>query len=106
MRVDLSLMQTKRRRGTVLKLVRQGHENQLSRLDDGAVADILLEMGQPMSPYQMLTLLQDLATLGYIQYEQSFDNEVGRYRLDNIILTPTGLRFVDRRKSNEDIVFN
>jgi DNA-binding IclR family transcriptional regulator len=106
MKVDLNLMQLRRRRGTVLKLIRLGHENQLSRLHDGAVSDILLEMGQPMSIFQVITMLQDLAVLGYVQFDQAFDQDLGRYRLDNIMLTPVGLRFVDRRLPNEDVLFN
>ena len=106
MKIDLALRQTRSRRGTILKLIRQGHEEQLSKYYDGALAGVLLDMAIPMGIFQLLTMLQDLCVLGYIAYDRAWDVDLGRYRLENIILTPVGLRFVDRKQSNEDVAFD
>lgn len=99
-------IQARRRRGIILKLVREGHEAQLPRLDDMELWTMLLKMGQTVGRDQVLTLLQDLEVLDYIQYKSCMNEYSGRLELSQIMLTPTGLRFYTRRQSNDDVLFN
>jgi hypothetical protein len=106
MEADRREIQSRRRRGIILKLVREGHENQLSRMDDFEVWAILQKMGQTAGRQQVVTLLQDLQVLDYIDFKSSQDEETGRVELSQIMLTAAGLRFYTRRQSNDDVLFN
>lgn len=99
-------IQARRRRGIILKLVREGHEHQLSRMDDFEMWTILLKMGQTVGRQQVVTFLQDLEVLDYISFKTVVDEETGRVQLSQISLTANGLRFCTRRQSNEDVLFN
>ncbi|MHB1673785.1 MAG: hypothetical protein ACYCSP_05990 [Acidobacteriaceae bacterium] len=104
MSMERELILTKRRRGILLKLVRQGHEAQLSRMDDFEVFAILQELGHSMGRDQVLTMLQDLQLLGYLNFRQKVNDITGRVELSEIELTATGLGVVLRRKSNDDVL--
>jgi len=106
MEAELREIQARRRRGIILKLVREGHENQLSRMDDFEVWAVLLKMGQTVGRQQVVTLLQDLQVLDYIDFKTRTDEETGRVELSQIVLTAAGLRFYTRRQSNDDVLFN
>lgn len=102
---ELRLTRMRRQRGIILKLVREGHENQLSRLDDFEVWTILLKMSQTVGREQTLTLLQDLCVLGYVEFKQSMNEINGQIELSQIQLTALGLRFVSAGRSNDDVLF-
>ncbi len=104
MNTERELILTKRRRGILLKLVRQGHEAQLSRMDDFEVFAILQELGHSMGRDQVLTMLQDLQLLGYLNFKQKVNDITGRIEVRDIELTATGLGVVLRRKSNDDVL--
>jgi hypothetical protein len=106
MEVERREIQARRRRGIILKLVREGHENQLSRMDDFEMWAVLQKMGQTLGRDQVVTLLQDLAVLDYIDFKTAVNEITGRVELSQIALTPLGLRFYTRRQSNEDVLFN
>jgi hypothetical protein len=101
---ELRLIQTRRRRGIILKLVREGHENQLSRMDDFELWAMLLKMGQTVGRDQTVTLLQDLRVLEYLDFKQSTNEYSGRTELSQIVLTAAGLRFVSTGRSNDDVL--
>jgi hypothetical protein len=103
---DRRQIQAMRRRGIILKLVREGHENQLSRMDDFEVWAVLQKMGQTMGRDQVVTLLQDLQVLNYLDFKQSANEFSGRNELSQITLTATGLRFMVACRSNDDVLFN
>jgi|GEM_PF-4722433 len=105
MRAERELIQARRRRGIILKLVRQGHENQFSRMDDFEVWAMLQKLGQSIGRDQALTLLQDLEVLDYIDYKSSINEITGRTELSQIQLTANGLRFVTAGRSNDDVLF-
>jgi hypothetical protein len=96
----------RRRRGIILKLIRENHEDQAQRYTDGELWAMLLRIGQTVGRTQVVTLLQDLQVLDYIDFKSQTDDEDGRTRLMEIMLTPSGLRFYTRHKSNEDVSFN
>jgi hypothetical protein len=100
---DRRLLQLRRRRGIILKLVRGGHENQLSRMDDFEVWTMLLKMGQSVGRDQVVTLLQDLQVLEYINFKVGQNELSGRMELAQIELTAAGLRFMSAMRSNDDI---
>jgi hypothetical protein len=104
--VERRLIQAQRRRGIILKLVREGHENQLSRMDDFEVWAVLQKMGQTMGREQVVTLLQDLRVLNYLDFRQSVNEYSGRTELTQIELTAAGLRFMTAGRSNDDVLFN
>jgi len=106
MEADRRLIQARRRRGIILKLVREGHENQLSRMDDFEVWAVLQKMGQKLGRDQVLTLLQDLAVLDYLDFKRATNEFTGRVELSQLALTATGLRFVTAGRSNDDVLFN
>jgi hypothetical protein len=106
MEADRRAIQVRRRRGIILKLVREGHENQFSRLDDFETWAMLQKMGQTMGQEQVRTLLQDLAVLDYLDFKTKVNDVTGNVELSQIQLTATGLRFVTAGRSNEDVLFN
>jgi predicted ArsR family transcriptional regulator len=102
---ERGLIQARRRRGIILKLVRQGHENQFSRMDDFEVWAMLQKLGQTVGRDQVVTLLQDLQVLDYIDFKSQTNEITGRVELSMIQLTATGLRFVTAGRSNDDVLF-
>jgi hypothetical protein len=105
MSAERELIQAKRRRGIILKLVRQGHEAQMPRMDDFEVYAMMQELGQSVGRDQVLTLLQDLEVLEYVTFKSKTNEETGRTELSQIELSANGLRFVTRGKSNDDVLF-
>lgn len=103
---EMELRQLARRRGNMLKLIRQNHEEQLDRMDDSDLADIMLKIGFHMSTRQVVTMLQDLQTLGYVTFHQEFSEALERIALSEIMLTPNGLTLVTRRKNTDDVIFD
>jgi hypothetical protein len=103
---ELKLIQARRRRGIILKLIREGHENQLSRMDDLEVWGVLLKMRQTVGRDQTVTLLQDLRILDYIDFKSQMNENSGRMELSEIQLTARGLRFMTEGRSNDDVLFN
>ena len=103
---ERELMQAKRRRGNMLKLIRQGHEQQMERMDDFEMFAMMQDLGAHMSPNQVMTMLQDLATLGYVTFRQFFSIEKERNVAEEIMLTAAGLALVTRRKSNDEVLFD
>jgi hypothetical protein len=105
MSAERELIQAKRRRGIILKLVRQGHESQMPRMDDFEVFAMMQELGQSVGRDQILTLLQDLEVLEYLEFKSTANEMTGRTELKQIELSANGLRFVIRGKSNDDVLF-
>jgi len=103
---ERELVLVRRRRGIILKLVRQGHEAQLSRMDDFEVFAMMQELGQSVGRDQVLTLLQDLQILEYLDFHQRTDEMTGRKVITEIALTAKGLGLVGRRKSNDDVLLD
>jgi hypothetical protein len=103
---EQELRQIKRRRGNMLKFIRQGHERQLDRMDDLMMQAMMQDVGSNMSQRQVMTMLQDLQILGYVKFEQAFSDELERYTADEIMLTSTGLAVVSRRKDNDEVMFS
>jgi hypothetical protein len=103
---ERKLVLARRRRGIILKLVREGHENQLPRMDDFEMWTMLLQMGQAVGRDQVVTLLQDLSVLDYIEYKSKMNDISGRVELSQVQLTASGLRFVTAGRSNDDVLFN
>lgn len=106
MGTEQELMQVRRRRGNMLKLIRQGHEKQLDRMDDSDMGRMMLDLGAHMSTRQVMTMLQDLQVLGYVTFQQRFSDELERYVAEQIMLTPQGLAVVTRRKDIEEVTFS
>lgn len=103
MDAERRLLQARRRRGMIMKLVRGGHENQFSRMDDFEVWTMFQKMLQSVGRDQVVTMLQDLQVLNYIDFKTSHNEDTGRVMLSEIELTPLGLRFMMTRRSNEDV---
>lgn len=103
---DREMIQTKRRRGMMLKLIRQGHEEQLARMDDVEMLAMMQLLGQSMGSDQVTTMLQDLQVLGYIRFTQRSNERTGRVEIGEIELTAQGLGAVIRRKSNDDLLLD
>jgi hypothetical protein len=106
MNAGQEMVQTMRRRGTLLKLVRQGHEAQLSRMDDFEAFAMMQELGHNMGRDQVLTMLQDLQILGYLNFRQGANEKTGQTEIAEIELTAKGLGLVIRRKSNDDVLID
>jgi len=106
MNAERELIQTRRRRGTMLKFVRQGHEAQLSRMDDFEVFAMMQELGHTMGRDQVITMLQDLKVLGYLDFKQKVNELSGRTEISEIELTAMALGVVIRRKSNDDVLID
>jgi hypothetical protein len=54
----------------------------------------------------VVTLLQDLNVLDYIEYKSKMNDMSGRVELSQIQFTASGLRFVMAGRSNGDVLFN
>jgi hypothetical protein len=96
----------RRRRGIILKLIRENHEDQAQRYTDGELWAMLLKIGQTVGRLQVVTLLQDLQVLDYIDFKGHTDEDDGHTYLTDIMLTAAGLRFYTRHKSNDDVCFS
>ena len=105
MATEQELRQTKRRRGNMLKFIRQGHEKQLDRLNDSMMLAMMQDVGSNMSPHQVMTMLQDLQVFGYVTFRQSFSGELERYIAEDIMLSAVGLALVTRRRDNDEVMF-
>jgi hypothetical protein len=106
MSTERELIQIKRRRGNMMKLIRQGHEAQFERMDDFEMHAMMQDIGANMSLRQVLTMLQDLQTLGYVTFNQSFSEPKERVVAEQIMLTAAGLALVMRRKDNDEVLFD
>ena len=106
MGTEQELMQMRRRRGNMLKFIRQGHEKQFDRMDDSDMGRMMLDIGSHMSTRQVMTMLQDLQVLGYVTFQQRFSDELERFVAEQIMLTPQGLSLVTRRKDNDEVTFS
>src|ERR1035437_117985 len=99
---EFELIAIKRKRGTILKLIRQNHEEQSERnserMDDFALAVIMADIWH-MSQRQVLTMLQDLQTFGLVNFKQRFCDIRERIVAEEIMLTASGLGLVTRRKN-------
>lgn len=104
--VDGELRQTRRRRATMLKFIRQGHEQQLSRMDDFDMWVMMQDLGMTMSRKAVITMLQDLAVYGLIKFVSAYDDDNERYRLSEIELTAAGLSQLARRRSTDEVLFD
>jgi hypothetical protein len=106
MSTELEVRQLKRQRARMLRTIRQGHEKQLHHMDDFEIFAFMQDIGMRMSRNQVITMLQDLCIMGYLQFKQVFDDESERMRLYEIELTSVGIALVLRRKSNDEVLFD
>lgn len=106
MSTERELIQTKRRRGNMLKLIRQGHEAQFERMDDFEMHAMMQDLGANMSVRQTLTMLQDLQSFGYVTFVQSFSEAKERTVAEQIMLTAQGVALVTRRKDTDEVLFD
>ncbi|MDR3797975.1 MAG: hypothetical protein P4K93_07470 [Terracidiphilus sp.] len=106
MDVEQELKQTKRRRGNMLKLIRQGHEDQLDRMTDSILQGLMQDLGSNMSFRQVMTMLQDLQELNYVKFDQIFSDEKGRFIAERIMLTSLGSAVALRRRDNDNVLFS
>jgi hypothetical protein len=103
---ERELIQIKRRRGNMLKFIRQGHEAQFDRMDDFEMLAMMQDIGANMSQRQVLTMLQDLQVMGWITFKQFFSQEKERMVAEEIMLTAVGLALVVRRRNTEEVLFD
>jgi hypothetical protein len=104
--VDQEIVQTKRRRGKMLKFIRQGHEKQFERMDDFEMLAMMQDTGSNMSQRQVMTMLQDLKSFGLVEFKQDFNHEKERMVAEQIMLSALGVSIVTRRKNTEEILFD
>jgi len=100
------LVRIRRRRAMMLQFIRDGHEGQMSRLDDFEIYALMQDMGTTMSRNQVMTMLQDLQTLGLVTFHSEWNEPNERYVAKEIMLTAAGTALVLRRKSNDDVLFD
>jgi flagellar motor switch protein FliG len=106
MGTEQELRQCQRRRGNMMKLIREGHEDQLDRMNDSVMQGMMQDLGSNMSQRQVMTMLQDLQELGYIKFDQRFDEDKQRFVAERIMLTSLGTALAIRRRDNEDVLFS
>jgi hypothetical protein len=106
MSAERELIQMKRRRGNMLKFIRQGHQAQLERMDDFEMHAMMQDIGANMSLRQVLTMLQDLCVFGLVTFKQSFSEPKERNVAEEIMLTAAGVSLVTRRKNTEEVLFD
>ena len=104
--VDQEIVQTKRRRGKMLKFIRQGHEAQFERMDDFEMLAMMQDTGSNMSLRQVITMLQDLKAFGLVEFKQYFSHEKERNVAEEIMLSPVGVSLVTRRKNTDEVLFD
>ncbi len=105
MAYELELNLTKRKRGTMLKLIRQNHEEQNERMDDFALAKVMSTLWH-MSQRQVLTMLQDLQIFGLVNFKQRFCDIRERKVAEEIMLTAAGVGIVNRREDTNEVLFD
>lgn len=104
--VNRELVRIRRRRAMMMRFIRDGHEEQKSRMDDFEVYALLQDMGVTMSRNQVMTMLQDLETLKLVAFRTEWSEADERYLAKEIELTAMGTALVLRRKSTEDVLFD
>ena len=106
MSTERELIQIKRRRGNMLKFIRQGHQAQLDRMDDFEMHAMMQDIGANMSLNQVLTMLQDLCVFGLVTFKQSFSQHKERFIAEEIMLTAAGVSLVTRRLNTDEVLFD
>ena len=106
MNANRELIQIRRRRGLMLKFVRDGHEQQMSRMDDLEMWGMLQDVGVSIGRNEVITMLQDLETFGYLTFRESCDPVSGRKRISEIELTGRGVSLVLNRRGNDEVLLD
>lgn len=88
----------KRLRGAVLQFVQTNHADQGSHMDDLEIWGMMQDLNFGIGQNQVLTLLQDLCSRGYLKYEEQMNRLTGRCVISRIELTAEGRNLVERIK--------
>jgi hypothetical protein len=102
---EAEVITIRRKRATLLKLIRQNHEQQGERMDDFALAKLMQDIWR-MSQRQVLTMLQDLQTFGLLTFNQRFCDIRERTVAEEIVLTAAGVGLVNRRRDTDEVLFD
>lgn len=94
----------KRWRGVVLELVYQGHCTQQSRLDDLALWGLMRDLSHDVSRNDVITVLQQLETRGYLKFKQNKDATTGHTDVREIQITAQGTDLVEKISSPDAAV--
>ena len=90
----------KRWRGVIVELVYDGHRKQESRLDDLTLWGLMRDLLHDVSQSDVLTMLQDLKKMGFVDFRQERNNFSGEVRIREIELTGQGLLLAEREGSH------
>jgi hypothetical protein len=85
----------RRLRGEILRLVRENHERQDSRIDDVTLAGVLERLRFDVSVNMVRTLLQDMEQRGLLKFSQERDRVTGKVSIRAIEITPRGSDVLD-----------
>jgi hypothetical protein len=102
----MELLQMLRRRGNMLKFIRQGHQAQMHKLDDYMMWEMMCDINNRMSRNSIITMLQDMSVLGWVNFQTGWDDENERAILSDIVLTAAGLTLVIRKQNTAEVLFD
>jgi hypothetical protein len=94
----LSVNQIKRARGLILDFVYRNHWQQKSRLDHITIWGDLRDLGFQVSENDVLTLLQELKSGGYLQYREKETRKDGEFLILEIEITADGRKVIEKDK--------
>jgi hypothetical protein len=93
----------KRLRGEILELVDEGHQEQRSRLNDLVVWGVLQKLKYDVSQNDVITMLQDLESRGYLRFVQDKNRRTGEIRISQIEILPAGRDLLEGTITNEAV---
>ena len=86
----------KRWRGVILQLVHKNHEMQEGRYRDGDLWVTMRDLSYDVGLNDVLTLLQDLKSRGYLAFKESKNDFTNRVEITNIEITSGGINLVEK----------
>lgn len=93
-----------RARGEILKLVRTRHRGQQSRMDHVELWHMLRGIGIDIGENDVVTFLQDLGTMDYIEFDTDKDRRTNRTNITQIQLCTRGLRVLEGKITDECVL--
>ena len=94
-----------RARAEILNLIRTRHRGQQSRMDHVELWHMLRGVGLDIGENDVITYLQDLAMMDYVEFTQENDRRTNRVTITQIQLCTKGLRAVERKISDDMVLF-
>ena len=93
-----------RARGEILRLVRTRHRAQQSRMDHIELWHMLRGIGIDVGENDVITYLQDLGMMDYVEFQSEKDRRTNRVSITAIQLCTRGLRVLEGKIIDDSVL--